>query len=128
MEAIEKKNANDVQVGGKHYRSRYQHWDFVNDLKLDYFEGCATKYLTRRKGNRKEDLEKAKHFLSKKLEIFPDGTLCRNLTGLEEELVEKFAYENSLSVRELRAIEWICNMDYQMAISVIDDIITAEAW
>lgn len=128
MEAMEKKAANDVQVGGKHYKSRYQHWDFVNDLKLDYYEGCATKYLTRRKGNRKEDLQKAKHFLSKKLELLQEGTFCRKLTGLEEARVERFAYENNLSVKELRAIEWICDNDYQMAIDVIDDILSTEAW
>jgi hypothetical protein len=120
--------ANDMQVGGRHYQSSYQHWDFVRDLKLDYFQGCATKYLTRRKGNRKEDLQKAIHFLNKKWENLEENTPCQETTLLEDDMIEQFCYANNLTVMEHRAITWICNDDYYMAIEVIKQIIEREAW
>ena len=62
--------ANDVQVGGTHYRSPIQHWDFVVANDLDYFQGQITKYVTRwRKKNGIDDLYKARHFLQKYIEI-----------------------------------------------------------
>lgn len=63
-------NANAMQVGGNHYAGSYQHWDFVADLKLGYFEGQVTKYVSRwRKKNGVQDLEKALHFLTKLTEL-----------------------------------------------------------
>lgn len=63
--------ANDRQVGGSHYRCEgEQHWDRVNRLGLDYFQGQITKYVERWKlKNGIEDLEKAKHFLEKYIEL-----------------------------------------------------------
>lgn len=128
IESMEKKSANHTQVGGRHYKSSYQHWDFVNDMQLDYFEGCATKYLTRRKGNRREDLEKAKHFLEKKWELLKGNAICKKLSPAAQYLVEKFAYENNLTVPELRAIECVCERDYYRAIEVIEHIHATGAW
>jgi hypothetical protein len=52
------------QVGGSHYAGkRIQPWDIILDHGLDYWEGNALKYLLRRKGNRLEDLRKARHYL-----------------------------------------------------------------
>jgi hypothetical protein len=128
MEAMEKKAANDVQVGGKHYKSRYQHWDFVNDMKLDYFEGCATKYITRRKGNRKEDLCKAIHFLNKRNELVSTGEVIPELSSVQSQNLDRFAYENNLTVPELRAIELVCSGEYEAAVNVIHHILSKEAW
>lgn len=65
------KNANDYQVGGQHYRqTTIQHWDFAAANNLDYFQGQITKYVTRWKSkNGIADLEKARHFLEKYIEI-----------------------------------------------------------
>lgn len=62
--------ANDRQVGGRHYRTAIQHWDFAHSNQFDYFQGQITKYVTRwkRKGGL-QDLEKAKHFLDKYIEL-----------------------------------------------------------
>lgn len=66
-------NANDRQVGGTHYSAKggkLQHWDLVNLFGWDYFQGQITKYLMRwREKNGLEDLEKAKHFLEKYIEV-----------------------------------------------------------
>lgn len=61
--------ANDKQVGGNHYRTEIQHWDWASANELDYFQGCITKYVARhKKKNGLEDLLKAQHFLFKYIE------------------------------------------------------------
>lgn len=64
--------ANDKQVGGDHYKlGGEEHWDRVWRLfGRGYFVGCITKYVERytSKGG-VDDLEKAKHFLEKLIEL-----------------------------------------------------------
>ena len=83
-EAAQQATSNDRQVGGSHYRSAggYQHWDIVVDHKLNYFEAQILRYTMRcrRKGRMLEDLEKAKHFIEKYIELTKDGKF-----GLEPE-------------------------------------------
>lgn len=63
-------SANSRQVGGEHYQSPIQHWDFVAANGLDYFQGQITKYVCRwRYKNGVQDLEKARHFLEKYIEL-----------------------------------------------------------
>jgi hypothetical protein len=58
--------ANDIQIGGDHYKGSYQHWDFVDDTGIGYLLGCATKYISRwRNKNGIQDLEKAAHYITK---------------------------------------------------------------
>lgn len=63
--------ANDRQVGGSHYKTGgLQHWDLVEMFGWDYFQGQITKYLMRwRKKNGIEDLQKARHYLDKYIEL-----------------------------------------------------------
>jgi hypothetical protein len=63
--------ANEQQVGGSHYNTPIQHWDFVVQNQIPYLEAVAIKYIFRHasKGG-KEDLLKAKHFIDKILETF----------------------------------------------------------
>lgn len=65
-------SANDRQVAGAHYGGgAHQHWDIVVEHELNYFEGQITKYTMRcRKKNGKQDLEKARHFIEKYLEVY----------------------------------------------------------
>lgn len=69
--------ANDIQVGGGHYKATEgeQHWDRMYRLYgRGYFVGCITKYVERyRLKNGEEDLRKARHFLDKLIELeYPD--------------------------------------------------------
>ena len=58
------------QVNGKHYcQHKIQPWDVIVEYKLDFFEGNVLKYLLRRKDDRKGDLEKAKHYIEKCIEM-----------------------------------------------------------
>lgn len=63
-------SANNKQVGGEHYKTQIQHWDFVEANKIPYMEAQIIKYVMRhdKKGGR-GDLEKAQHFLEKLLEL-----------------------------------------------------------
>lgn len=63
------KSPNETQVGGSHYKSAFQHWDFVKECNLGYLEGNITKYLGRaHKKNGVEDLKKSLHYLDKLME------------------------------------------------------------
>lgn len=63
------------QVGGDHYNKHMglQVWDIIDEYQLDYYEGNALKYLLREKGNRIQDLEKAKHYIEKEIENLSEG-------------------------------------------------------
>lgn len=63
--------ANSRQVGGTHYKvGGEEHWDRVARLKLDYFQAQITKYVERwRDKGGVQDLEKARHFLDKYIEL-----------------------------------------------------------
>ena len=65
--------ANKIQIGGDHYKMNgggEEHWDRVFRLKLDYFQAAVTKYVERCwKKNGIQDLQKAKHFLDKYIEL-----------------------------------------------------------
>lgn len=64
--------ANGVQIGGDHYhRGGEQHWDRMWRLYgRGYFVGCITKYVERyHLKNGIQDLEKARHFLDKLIEL-----------------------------------------------------------
>jgi len=64
--------ANVRQVGGTHYKKpkAVEHWDIVVQHDLDYFQGQITKYVMRHKlKGGVQDLEKARHFLDKYIEI-----------------------------------------------------------
>lgn len=54
----------DTQVGGTHYvKYRFQPWDIIKEYGLNFWEGNVLKYLLRRKGNRLQDLQKARHYI-----------------------------------------------------------------
>ena len=62
--------ASEHQVGGDHYRKHaIQLWDIIDEYGLSYYAGNALKYLLRDKGNRLEDLKKARHYLDKLIEL-----------------------------------------------------------
>ena len=71
---------NDKQIGGTHYKSSHECWDYIVANNLGYLEGTAIKYLTRwRKKNGIEDLRKAIHFIEKLIEVELANTQSINL-------------------------------------------------
>lgn len=75
-ERVTMSKANKIQHGGAHYRSKFQHWDLVHCLGLNYYAGCASKYVSRHwKKNGREDLEKAGHFIQKWVELIEENLI-----------------------------------------------------
>lgn len=68
--------ANEIQVGGDHYKFKtIQPWDFIAANNLGFFEGNIVKYVTRwRDKAGVDDLRKAKHYLEKLIEL----ELCKH--------------------------------------------------
>ena len=67
----EDKPANEVQVGGEHYKDKHiQPWDAIHAWGLGFFSGNVVKYVARhREKNGIEDLKKARHYLDKLIEL-----------------------------------------------------------
>lgn len=94
---------NATQVGGQHYRTQYQHWDFVADLNLNYYLANITKYVARAyKKNGLEDVHKAQHYAAKLHSLLDSGRLSRHAVvqhtspAVAMGLVERFAAANEL--------------------------------
>lgn len=113
---------NEKQVGGEHYKSHYQHWDFITDTGAHYLLGCATKYLTRhRKKNGKEDLEKSIHYLEKAETL----AVCFINSPHNFSLLSKFFTENlpDEDCWERQVLAKIFHGQYQIAITDIREVI-----
>jgi len=88
-------SANDKQVGGAHYKEKaIQPWDYIASNNLGYFEGNVVKYVSRWeiKGGI-ADLEKARHYLDKLIELkstktHPDDNTVCGVSGARYEAVE----------------------------------------
>jgi hypothetical protein len=63
--------ANDVQVGGSHYKDNaIQPWDYIVANNLGYLEGNVVKYITRwRQKGGVDDLRKVVHYAEKLIEV-----------------------------------------------------------
>lgn len=63
-------SANDRQIGGEHYISPIQPWNYISANGLDFFEGTIIDYVSRwRTKGGIEDLRKASGYLEKLIEL-----------------------------------------------------------
>ena len=99
--------ANDRQVAGNHYSKQgnsLQHWDMVDQFNLDYFQGQITKYVMRwRDKGGITDLEKARHFLDKYIEL---ETAKKEKKELEKVINGAISTENLLSIPVVHYMEY----------------------
>lgn len=83
-------SANSRQVGGAHYKDatgrcptcggELQHWDLF--AKMPYLVGQVCKYVLRFQGkNGRQDLDKARHFLDKLIEVYYGTPLEKKQAG-----------------------------------------------
>ncbi len=98
-------SANDRQVGGSHYESEYQHWDFCADAFGDtHFKNAISKYIARwRKKGGLLDLEKASHYLEKMRELRENHGLALS-TPLDPSAPGRFCILNNLPTLEALVI------------------------
>jgi hypothetical protein len=124
---------NKMQIGGTHYRKKYQHWDWVCDTNMPYLLGCATKYVARwRDKNGVEDLRKSMHYLAKAeergvhmpvnnwgelLRFNTTEKLTRNLTG---------TFCSQLGTEDSTIIRLIVEGSYDTGIIKISELIESE--
>lgn len=85
-------SANEKQVGGDHYTTKaIQPWDYIASNGLGYFEGNIVKYVTRwRDKGGVADLEKAKHYLQKLIEVEMQAEQAKD--GWTPEAVKEAAF------------------------------------
>lgn len=58
------------QVDGDHYsKHTIQPWGIIDEYKLDFYLGNVIKYVLRDKGSQIVDLQKAIHYLEKKVKL-----------------------------------------------------------
>lgn len=71
-------SAKSYQVGGKHYtQHEVQPWDIIDMYGLSFYEGNVIKYMLRKKGSRIEDLQKAKHYIERMIDILRQEEIVR---------------------------------------------------
>ena len=120
--------ANEIQHGGDHYQNEgLQHWDFVHQGYLDYFQGNASKYVSRwRRKNGEEDLKKAIHYCQKAAELdrSPPSTQARVAS---ERLLFEFAKDARLTHEEYLAIRAITLRWWGAAVEVIEQMLKEAA-
>lgn len=80
------RTANSQQVGGTHYKTEYEHWDFCENNGLGCMEYAATKHITRhRTKGGIQDVAKARHYVQKLIELTSDrGRVPRGHASAEE--------------------------------------------
>lgn len=120
-------SANARQVGGQHYKGGYEHWDFVAHLGLNYWQGNATKYVTRAfKKNGKQDLEKALHYVDKCAELETAGLVdCNEYLEAMGGTLFKFCTINDLTMAQAQAIYGICRAEWEAARHSIRNMINS---
>lgn len=94
--------ADDIQVGGEHYKAGYQHWSLVADTGMGYFEGQISKYLSRHnKKNGLQDVEKSGHFALKLLELRKEPSWGDSMLGQLHEDRRRRVYLNDKAQKEI---------------------------
>ena len=98
--------ADTYQVGSTHYKTEYEHWNWVITCGLGYLEGCATKYLTRwrKTVTGPNDLRKSLHYVNKLIESVAQYSVARRNLRLVRQETMTFVQSNKLSPHESRVI------------------------
>ena len=96
------------QIGGKHYiKYKIQPSQFVVENKLLYPEGCVIKYILRhRLKGKRQDLEKAKHFIDMIIERDYPKDFLEEAEKEKKELEESYQ-EAKRQTEERKSKEWL---------------------
>lgn len=114
-------SVNDKQVGGSHYRSNCSHWDYCIEANVPYLEGCASKYLVRwRKKNGLQDLEKAQHYMEKRLDSIMHYRGCVRGARKSKALFNQFLKDNEIPTEEAAIIDLV--MHWKSVVEVSEAI------
>lgn len=124
------------QVGGDHYASEYQHWDWILDIGMTYIPATATKYLPRwRKKNGIADLEKSLSYIDKAIvewdKVFSASVEPpENIDELNARFVKSNGMENTVEAQICYLLSdlSVSDMDYKLhqARELLIDLIAKE--
>lgn len=123
-------SANARQIGGTHYKTAKEHWDWAEENGLGYLEAYATKYVTRaRKSGGVQSLEKALHCLEKLMELrFTLGrsnraypTDPRRARGVDE----AFGAANGLTAQETHACHLLARWTTRSDLETVRTLLNA---
>jgi hypothetical protein len=95
------------QIGGNHYKSEYEHWDWVRDVSVGFLVGSLIKYLIRwRKKDGVDDLKKARTFLLKTIETrnFPGAPRHYRQSGTDLAYTKLYIETNNIPKQEAEII------------------------
>ena len=97
----------DKQIGGTHYQKfKIQPSKFVIENELLYPEGCVIKYILRhRLKGKRQDLEKAKHFIDMIIERDYPKDFLEEAEKEKKELEESYQ-EAKRQTEERKSNEW----------------------
>lgn len=118
-------NALETQIGGTHYKALpYQPIEFIGLLKMDYFQGCIVKYISRDKNDKIEDLKKAIHYceLAKELGIGKKYIDSNHSKSLQYE-IKRYIVMNKLPEICSSIIFQVLRNQYNIAIDLINRLI-----
>lgn len=109
-------NVNEKQVGGNHYKTKFQHWDLLIEVGFgpQYFVGQATKYISRwRKKHGVADLRKGQHFIEKWRDEASRSSRqwFTYPVDLDQDVLARFGELNGLTGDEVTLIHWIFNAE-----------------
>ena len=118
-------NALGTQIGGTHYKVLpYQPIELIGELRMDYFQGCIIKYISRNKNNKIEDLQKAIHYceLAKELGVGIKYIDFKHSQSLKYE-IGKYVKMNNLPEICSSIIFQVLQNQYNIAIGLINSLI-----
>jgi hypothetical protein len=102
-------DVNSVQQGGDHYKSEYQHWDFVEDHNIPYLEAQILRYVMRAyKKNGVDDVRKALHCAHKIKERCRLGELKFRVYHVQRSALRLFSSANRLDPAQYGIFEAVC--------------------
>lgn len=122
---------NNYQIGGNHYNSSYQHWDFAVRVGMSYLEGYASKYLVRWRQKEGiegiQDLEKALHAVQKLHSVMYEVVAFRGSARFSQQWiyheVSKFVLANDLPNEEARVILYLAKWSSEEDLIKAEDIL-----
>lgn len=120
---------NAMQIGGDHYDTGYQVWDFCENNGLGGLEMCAIKYVCRwRQKEGIKDLEKAIHYIDKLIDLHHNRYRVPKGCAAGAEIV-KFSSAQNLTTTEDTAVmllsQWNCSQDLEQARDAVQRLIAA---
>ena len=120
------------QVGGSHYTDmKYQPMELCEDLMLYPAFVHVTKYLTRNKGDRKINLEKALHCIVIEYEYLTEQhelPKVEKISFMDEEYLKSFCGQFENASQYFNILNALLSKDYAKTIVLMQNLLQSPTW